>query len=282
LNKVLTDGKVSSRFIASLAGAYLIMTSVCFGQAPSAPIRTFDIATTERLGRAIFEQDGLAAQATDVLFAQHLDLAKEGLHGWIIDFSTSPNRVDFVRDHEGTLEAAYEIAFSMDSKPRFSALPAHALAADELAQFNARNLVLRNIEKPCSRSYNTVVLKEPNSDRWLVWALAATNKPNVILFGGHYRFTISRDGTSIVSRDALSRSCLEVDAKPKQQANEQPVGLYVTNPVSEMPLETHVYLSLLFRTPIFVGTSDRAVWSVDHGHMTRVNAESPALKPVPK
>jgi hypothetical protein len=47
------------------------------------------------------------------------------------------------------------------------------------------------------------------------------------------------------------------------------VGAFTTHLVSNTPIETHMFLNLLHRTPIFVGTPDRNLWVVSDGRMIR-------------
>jgi hypothetical protein len=46
-----------------------------------------------------------------------------------------------------------------------------------------------------------------------------------------------------------------------------PVGPYMTTLLSNMPLETHVHLSLLHKMPFVVGTRDQKVWKVEDGKL---------------
>jgi hypothetical protein len=225
------------------------------------PIRSFDVPTLEALGRAIYEQDILAAAATDTLFAAGSQLDKDGIRGWIVQPRGTGYSVRFVRISR-TQPDAFEVAYDITSA--VSVPSNRTLAADELAQFKARRLAAENVERPCSNRYNTVALREPGSDRWLVWALAATTQPGALVIGGHYRFTISADGAAIANRDALSRSCFTVPPPPPDA-----VSAYMTHLVSDTPVETHVYMNLLHKTPLYISVPDRSVWIVDQGRMTK-------------
>lgn len=241
-----------------------------------AEIRKFDLPTLQKLGVAIYEQDARAADATDVLFATKFDPAKEGLRGWVVEGGKSDPVVRFIREREGKLEAFADVRFHDAEKPKLEHPSDVTLSESQLAQFRARQLAAQNIRRRCSDRYNLVILPDPEKDGLLVYALAATDEPNVILVGGHYRFTISKDGKTIERADELFASCLKINnpssAIPK---GATPVAPYMTTLVSDTPLETHVFLSLLHHVPFYVGTPDRQTWQVSKGVIAK--AEKPAL-----
>ncbi len=112
----------------------------------------------------------------------------------------------------------------------------------------------------CAARYNVVVLDDPDSEGWLVWLLASTTDANKVPMGGHYRFHISADGQTIIKREQLSASCLELDRRQSGR-NGQPVGLVTSLVVAPQPLEFHVFLSLQNNLPIFTAAGDK-IWVV--------------------
>jgi hypothetical protein len=233
-----------------------------------AEIRKFDKSTLEKLGVAIYEQDVRAATATDLLFAKKVDPVKEGLRGWIVEGDAKKMLVRFVRERDGQLEAFYDVTFDRKKKPVIAAPKDAKLSDSQLAQFKARSLALKNITKPASRSYNFVILRDPEGDSFLVYALAATTEAYAVMVGGHYRFTISRDGEHLERSDELFRSGLVLSTNPKDlPPGATLAALTMSTLVSDMPLETHVYLSLLHRMAFFVVTPDQHVWKVEGGKM---------------
>jgi hypothetical protein len=76
--------------------------------------------------------------------------------------------------------------------------------------------------------------------------------------------TVSADGSAVLSRDerfSLSR-CLTLD---KRQKPDNVVGLTVSFSVGSEPVETHVYLSLYYKMPLFVRTQSGDLWKVENG-----------------
>ena len=94
----------------------------------------------------------------------------------------------------------------------------------------------------------------------LVYLLAGTTKPDVAVFGRHFRAVVRGDGAAITSMTPLSNSALEIPTRAPDGAT--PEALVVTHVVTDYPLETHVFTSLLVRMPVYVGTRG-GTWRVD-------------------
>jgi len=233
-----------------------------------AEIHKFEKATIESLGVAIFDQDTRAAVATDLLFAKKIDPRKEGLRGWIVEGDKEKMLVRFIREKESVLEAFYDVMFDARKKPVIAEPTDRKLSDHQHAQFKARSLALKNITRPASKNYNLVMLPNPARDGFLVYALAATTEANAVMVGGHYRFMISRDGERLERSDELFKSFMVLSTKPEDlPPGTKLEALTMTTLVSDMPLETHVYLSLLHRMAFYVATPDQHVWKVQDGKM---------------
>ena len=231
-------------------------------------IRKFDIGTIERLGREIYEQDAYAAKGTDIMLAQgHTlnEMKTERVRGWIVFTNEHEVVVRFIREPQpNCFEAAYDVVFRSPRLGKLEEPRPRNLPADQLAQFKARQIVLKNIPAFFSDRYNTVVLPDVGGDGFLVYALAATLKPNLFFVGGHYRFTVSANGDRIERTDRLFKSCLKLDRTQRDIPKD--FNYFVTDVVSDTPLETHVYISLLLGRPFLVITSrNRQVWEVQDG-----------------
>ncbi|MEI9929601.1 MAG: hypothetical protein WDM89_03285 [Rhizomicrobium sp.] len=190
--------------------------SLCSRRCATHPIRQFDIPTIERLGREMYEQDQEAWKATDILFAKHsrAELRAEKQQLWVVDKLPDRDIVRFVDNRDTGPVPAYDVTFVAGKDPVLSSSVEATLTLDELAQYDARLLAGKNVTRPCAPTYNTIALKDPAGDKWLVWAMAATTDPNALVIGGHYRFTISKDGMSLIESDTLSRGCLTIE-RPK-------------------------------------------------------------------
>ncbi len=112
--------------------------------------------------------------------------------------------------------------------------------------------------------YDYVVLDDPDGSGFLVYALGARNSGEVVL-AGHFRVTVSADGEKAERVDALSRS---LNVVPKQGPNGAQVAtVWMIQLVSNIPVETFIYLSNVHDAPIVVGTPDRRIWEVKAGKM---------------
>ncbi len=108
--------------------------------------------------------------------------------------------------------------------------------------------------------YNYVVLDDPDGSGFLVYALA--HSKNEIILGGHFRVTVSADGSKAERVDALSNTLLRQPPRPKGHEGEKPLTVSMSQIVSNKPLETCVYTSLHDKVMVSVGmVNDNAkVW----------------------
>ncbi|WP_372786143.1 hypothetical protein [Phenylobacterium sp.] len=234
---------------------------------PAPPIREFGLAMTERLGREIYLQDSAAWVATDALQLKVPDLAAAHMIGWIVVPHGQNEEVRFLRDIGNGPEAGYDVDVDRKLHAVVTEPANRRLTADELAAFAARQTASHALTTACRAGYNSVVARDPEGDGWLVWLLAPTPTLGAIPFGGHYRFTISRDGKAVLRRDALSASCMTMQAPPKTGQGSKPAMAVVTHVVSSTPVETHVFLQLQAKTPFMVVAGGR-VWLVDDGQIS--------------
>jgi hypothetical protein len=241
----------------------------------AAEVKDFDITITEALGRKIYDQDIIAAEATDILFAQNLDLSQYPIRGWVVEERNQKTIVTFIGEYDGEFFAIFEISKQGKQKATFTNLDKSELSAYQAAVFAARTLAMQNIKKPCSDRYNFVIVKNPIDQGFLVYALAATVDPNAVIVGGHYRFSVSQDGKNLEKAERLSASCLTLDKSTQNlPAGATSVGFMVTSSVSERPLEIHVFLSLLHQIDLFVSTSTEKVWLVQNGRIEKIQLDN--------
>lgn len=265
------------RFAAIAAFFALLPMGAWAADEVSKPIRDFDIPTIEKLGQQMYAQDQKAWKATDILLAHHSQrqLRDQKAHGWIIDSLPGRDVVRFIRDGAAGPELFYDVTFAADAAPVASEPKDRTLTPEEFAQYNAQLLAIKNIEKPCAEKYNTVALKDAQRAGWLVWAIPATTDPSVVILGGAVRYTISADGTTILRKDALARSCGILPKSAPADAKE--VGLMWTHLVSLTPVETQVFASLNYAIAIHIETTDGRTWTISRGHISAVDMDSPGM-----
>lgn len=266
---------------------YGLWTFVAFlpaipAMAQDAPqIRQFDVAMVEKLGHAMYAQDQAVWHATDALMAQHpaAELQQQKVRGWIVEDVPGGLRVRYVREGEGGLEAAFDIDDPTSARPRVSEPKDRTLTDAEKAQLRARAQVNGHIARPCSQRYNTVALPDPQGDGWLVWALASSTTPKTWFIGGNYRFTVSKDGNTLLRTDALSMGCLTM-VEPPPQPDRQIAAQMSTQLVAPIPVETAVFVNLESGLPMFVATPDRTLWEIIGGSVRKsdIKLQAPPAK----
>ena len=255
-----------------LAPAVQAFPAQADADAPPAKVEVWSLQQTGDIGSAIFIQDRAAWRATDVLLAQLEGQTDHGLIGWIVVDQGDAQLVRFLRGDPTAPLPGYDILVDKNGRagPAVQSKDA-ALPDDQIARYLARNLAIANIgDLHCSDSYNPVVLDDPDSDGWLVWLLAAIKDADIVPMGGHYRFHVSADGRTLEKREQLSGGCLNMDRRQAGQ-DGQPAALFTTVLVAPQPLEVHVFLSLLNRLPIVIGTGDK-IWAVEGARIEEIDS----------
>jgi hypothetical protein len=255
------------RYSWSVLFLALGLSGTAMAQDAAPEIRQFDIPTLEKLGQDMYAQDQAAWHATDALFALHpqAELMTEKVRGWIVEDRPEGALVRFVRLTDNGPEAAYDVSMA-GAKPAISVPQDRALSDSEKAQYAARSLAIKSVTQRCGDNYNTVVLKDPEGPGWLAWALAATTNPNLVMAGGHHRLTVSADGSQVLRMDALSRTCAIIQ-KVGAPAGSTVAALAATQLVSNVPVETFVFLNLEHHMPLYVLTPDRTIWKIADGRI---------------
>lgn len=262
--------RIAALVAAALLGA--LAAPALAQRAPDpVPIEEWPLEKISAMGQAIYRQDVAAWVATDAVMALWASTPPPAdMAGWIVADEGEAQRVRFVRQHGGTLKSTFDVVVRDGRAGPVEVVSDGTLSAEEKAGFLARQTAISNIgHLRCSQNLNTVVLDDPDSDGWLVWLLTSTTDANIVPMGGHYRFRISADGSTVLRRDMLSNSCLNM---PRRQSDDQgrPVALAVSQIVSQGPVETHVFLSLQNRMPIYVIAGEGRIFEVNGPEITKV------------
>lgn len=234
---------------------------------PPPPELRADLERIARLGEAIYQHDAAAARATDAVLARGApDPRVEGWVTWIVDGKLE---VYFLGDLEGAPHLFYTVRLAGDGPPAVEvATPPAPVAPLIAAAYRARTLVGGQaadlVEQAggtwCPGPYNAVVLPGLYVDEnaWLVYLLSATTDPAVRVLTGHHRVKVSVDGSTVLETTPLSRSCLSQPVATDD--GQRVVGLMVDHLLSPLPVETHVFTSLLYELPLLVRTGEKRSW----------------------
>ena len=255
----------------------------CFSQEDeeAKTIRSFPIATIEKLGRELFERDGMAAQSFDLLFEAYPDAKEKNLRGWVTELGEATSKVYMLKAKEEDFRLAYVVVFEKNKKPRVEAHLDEPLPEEIAKRFSARVAAIGALPGFYDRPYNFEVLDDPDGEGYVVYSLVASRKAHEMVVGGHSRISLAADAKTVKSVDALSNSLLILDKREGQGQGQDAVGSIVSHVVSDTPVETHVFLSLMHRQSLFVVTSDGAIWNVEEGKVTKteMNAKDQPDKP---
>ena len=222
--------------------------------------REFDIATTIKLARAMFEQ---AQQIHQAGYLMHKYVASAVWHDAVplIGYFGDGNRVRFARATASGPEVFFEVDFRSHSAPAGFPPTDHSLTPEEVVQFKARQLVLTEIANRCVQTYETLVLKDPENDGWLVWALGVSDDPDLAVLGVHYRFMVSADGQTDLRHDVLAPVCgtQPVGQTPRMRLSD----ITTVETIATHPTELHVLESFTRNVPVYVATAvNRKLWVV--------------------
>lgn len=233
-------------------------------------IRSFPIPTIVALGKELYRRDQMAATAFDALFATHPEAEKLPIKGWITEATKDHQRVYFVQERDSQCSLAYVATFQERGEPKIEDKEGVALPDDVAKRFAARQAAIAAIPKFMTDNYNFEVLDAPDGKGFLVYGLASTKDPNEVVIGGHYRVSVSSDA-KVQQVDALFRSFLVLQRRsPDVPKGSDVVGLTMSHIVSDTPVETHVFVSLLHKVPLYVTTSKQN-WCVSDGEITKMD-----------
>lgn len=223
------------------------------------------IVDIEQAGMQIFILDRAASRATDALMGIRGFKRDRRVKGWITEPVADGVKVSFVGSKgKGLPSVLYRATISSEGELVASAEALKGpvpLSEEQLRQFQARSVGLENIEAPCSKTYNTVVLPRDAPDsNWVVYALPGTKKRGEFLIGGSYRFEVNPEGNAVISSRGYAKTCVALTS----QANL--VAFMSSHLLDPNPTEIHVFVNLLSKISIYLITVDnRAMWKVEQG-----------------
>jgi hypothetical protein len=253
---------------------------------PIPPQLVLPVERARTIGRQLYVLDKVSAIATDTLLAAVP--SPRGLAGYLpVQEGDGQGRaigsfvVAFFTD-EMPPRIAYEIRVKPDAQPTLQAFtPPKAGTPSFLQLVRARQAALASLPAS-SQPINPVVLPAAalGESGLLVYLLAGTTKPDTAVLGQHFRALVAPGSDSVQSMTPLSKSVIELaTVAPGGHRTE---ALVVSHVVTDHPLETHVFASLLNHLPIYVGTRV-GLWRVDGDDIVFLGdrTASEALAPAP-
>jgi hypothetical protein len=135
---------------------------------------------------------------------------------------------------------------------------------------------------PTTQPQHPVILSGQvlGKDGILVYLLSGSPRDDIAVLGKHHRVLVSPNGKIGVSVEPLSSTMAEVPLwmLPTTVPGGDP---WIMHWATASPLETHVFVSLWYRTPVQVGTH-RGNWMVDGARISLLPVpKSPKPRPLP-
>ena len=235
-----------------------------------AGIRVFDVKTVERLGNELSYRDHIAAHTSDLILSQHPELKKVWLQSWVSELHKDRDVIYWCAQTKDALVPEYKVTYPKAGGVHVEDIRKQQLPAGIMTRFRARETGMKaaapKLNGAYGARYNFEVLDDPDGSGFLVYGLAATNKPGEKLWGGHVRVTVSSDGSKAERVDELSKGIMKSDPIP---AGATDVSFATYDPTSKIPVETWVYSSNLYNLMAFVGTESDVYWLIKDGRMWR-------------
>lgn len=234
-------------------------------------IRDFSVPTLERLGDELYHRDQIAARSASLLRNKKPVSRLLKMRGWISDLRMDGASVYWITESPSGPALAYRVIFHGLSEPEIEDLRGQPIPPKIAVRYKARKTAIEALKgKLYNLDYTFEVLDDPDRSGFLVYALGTTGKPDEIVLGGHFRITVSADGTKAERIDPLSRSVLVSREGEGLPPGAQSVGMAISQLISNKPVETLVYANRLTGKPIAVSTPPNGqVWYIENGKITR-------------
>jgi hypothetical protein len=125
--------------------------------------------------------------------------------------------------------------------------------------------------------YDAVIVNDPDGSGFLVYALALADTKRMTQTGGHFRVTVSEDGRTVERVDLLSAFIQDKNLKGKELA-----AIVSSQNSSNLPAETWIYTSHVYRIPVALVTRDGAFWTIDNGKIHKLTKAEMEIESKPK
>jgi hypothetical protein len=248
-----------------------------------------ELARAALIGRTLYLHDKASAIGTDA-FLEHVAAGGATPVGGYLSLrdvdangaaAPSFTVLFFTRDAEPRIAYRVHVPFQANAQAVVEDVsPPAAPAPAILTLIRARRTALAALP-PTTQPINPVVLPARpalGEDGILVYLLAGTKRAGVAVLGLHHRVLVSPDGERVLRFEPLSKGPLEAPLRsPSVPAGAKPVGLVTSHSVTDYPLETHVFESLLYGMPLTL-VGPHGTWEVDGD---RIAYEGPAAAPLP-
>jgi hypothetical protein len=285
---------VRSLLCLAVVGVSLVVSTGCGGKQGSAksaggpraaePIPSELAALVQRssdIGRMLYVCDAASAMGTDVLLSK-IKLEEHPIGGYItLPEGNEQGRptgsfsvVFYTRDVEPKI--VFRVHVHPEGRPPdFVEVKPPIVAPEGLAVLIRARETALSAPRDTNQPMNPVVLpaRAIGESGILVYLIAGTKQPKLAVLGKHYRVLVSEDGRTVKRSEPLSNAVLEIPYGTNPDGSNM-AALAITHRVTDYPLETHVFASLLYKLPLSVATA-RGSWKVDGATISFLAGNSP-------
>ncbi len=237
-----------------------------------------DVALAESLGQQVYFRDRAAEKTTDRLVeAKAFAHPPPDPQGWVTtEIDDGKLRVSYIAKINGSLKAFAEADYDPQ---RDATSNAHALqeprplSAEEIAEAQAVQTVVKEEWLRCAPTYNEVVLGAHDRDTTAlrVFLIPARASRDDYPMGGFHLFTTSADGKSVISHFSQTKTCLNGPHPDKT------VALMSSQITSPAPTAFHVFMNLNYGLPVYTVTvQNNILWNIKDGKITVASLDGPA------
>ncbi len=226
------------------------------------------IEVNQQLGHSLTQQDWAAEVATDAIIRLGADLSisNKKLKAFIVERKEHSWVFSYIGKKGFSLGVFYQIEVDIngpiDETYHFYKKPKKLTHLQKLI-FKAVQLAKKQEFKKCTSSYNNVAIHligEKGEDSFYIYLLAATNNTDLNIGGGHHRFLIDPKKKKVIEHYSHSNDCLQ------STLNKDTTSLVFTHMTSDVPNEFHIYMSYLYKMPLYVLTINNGIiWKVNNG-----------------
>ncbi|MBF6024533.1 hypothetical protein [Lysobacter niastensis] len=240
----------------------------------------YEVGLAEFVGQMIRLHDSAAWLTTDALQEIKAFDGQQGKgRGWLTLGNGEDIEVRYFFEHDGRTAAVASAtldtrAFKARDARKLS--PAEPMSEREQRLMRARMLALATDGLMVCTNHppNTVVIEADEDGRKeiQVFVMSAWVSDAETPLGGYHMFRVSEDGNTVISHFSQTRAC----PLGRGSQSRETAALAVTHLTSKAPTMFHVFMSLQYRKPLYVTTTQNGMlWRVEKGRVFLVNDKEP-------
>lgn len=241
----------------------------------------FDVSIAEYIGKTIRRHDMAAWLTTDaVRDAGHFDAIPGEGRGWLTEERDDSIWTGYFAEADGKLSVFAEARMYWEpfgARDVQAPSPLREASDNQRRRLHALTLARAQPYNICTdANYNTVTFgfEEDGEARILVFLMPPMEDKRIQL-GGYHMFRVSADGSRILDHFAQTKGCVEMATDDLERSEY----LVVSHDLSATPTMFHVFMSLQYRKPLLVLTTQNGLlWRVENGSIGPLRTDDPVYE----